>query len=266
LSLRPAYHFDEHWFAKARVDLEQELTDADDTTKKHQLVLSDVWLWGGLGELKLEELWDLKVGADLMLVLPLSQASQSQTLRLGVGPGVNVTKTFEVLKGLDIGFLARMSFYMRHYTTAQLDTPWISCGSPDSSSCGRFIQTGERNSASMLSLGPSVDLQITEDLSASLYFQIRRHELFALSDASVSTLGGFGTTADASKDVSARYEQLFIADVSYSLSKELSVSVGAYGVYPELAPDSSYRFPLFNRYTELYLDLTLKLDAILPPI
>ena len=46
----------------------------------------------------------------------------------------------------------------------------------------------------------------------------------------------------------------------------LGITVGASTTYPQLAPDSSYRTPVFNRFTEIYLDLTLDVAGLVSQI
>jgi hypothetical protein len=46
----------------------------------------------------------------------------------------------------------------------------------------------------------------------------------------------------------------------------LEVGLGYETVSPQLAPDSTYYNPFYNRYTTLYLDLRLEVDGLVAQI
>ena len=262
-SLRPEYHFDDVFFATLQVDVSQELTNADDTTTQHEFVLGDLLLTAGAGGVDLPiPVVDLVGGADILVTLPMSKASRAQTLTIGFAPGLSVRRHFDIFGGLDIGFSARFSYYFNRFTTAQLSTPWIACGSVDALTCGQYIHTGDRNAESMFTFGPSLEVEITDELKFSSSFQIRRSSLYAMSNATVPGATGPISTRDAAEDVSARWAELFVADLSYEINEQLSVSFGTFNSYPQLTPASSYRAPLFNRFSQLYLDLTVDIEAV----
>jgi hypothetical protein len=261
LWLRPEVHYGDYLYGAARLYLAQELTDADDTTKKREVFVSDLLVWLGAKEIPLP--LGLSGSADVMLTFPTSKASRAQTMVLGFTPGVGVSKKLDVLSGLTVGLTARGGFYFNRYTTTQLESPWVACASPDVVVCGRYVHTGERNAKSLLSAGPSVDLSITDELALSGFFLVRRYGLYDLADAAAGSLSGRVQPTDGAADVSVRYEELFILEATYDLTKTLQLALGAFNVYPQLAPSSSYRFPLFNRSTELYLSIAVKVDEVI---
>jgi hypothetical protein len=265
LSIRPEYHYGKNLYGRARLDLEQEFTNADETRQKHEVMVGDLWVWLGASKIELPFL-GLKGGADVFLTIPTSKASQAATMIMGVGPGLSLSRKFDVLNGLDVGVGARMNFYFNRYTTTQLEGPFVPCVSVDAAQCGRFVQDGERNAKNMLSVGPTIELAILEDLTVSAFYTIRRYGLYPIQQGTVSTQLGSASTSDIGGDVDARYLQLFVADVTYDLTKELSVSVGTFNLYPSLNPSSQYYTPLFNRFSQIYLDLTLHMDAVLDRI
>ncbi|MBI4816811.1 MAG: hypothetical protein HY791_11165 [Deltaproteobacteria bacterium] len=258
LSIRASYHFSELFGASAELGVSQELTDADDTTSKHEALLDDVVLRGTLGGISLA---GLELSASLSLALPFSKASAAESRIVAVSPALQVTKSFDVASGLELSLRTRATIFTHRYTTLQLDVPWARCDD-DSFECGSYRHTGDRNPASQLDLGGGVDLQVTEELGFSASYQVRRTQLYAIHEARVQTLTGPAQTSDARDDVSARYSHTFALDGTYSVSKELGVTLGLVTAHPQLKPDSTYRVPLFNRFTQLSLDLTVSLDEV----
>ncbi|MBW2263521.1 MAG: hypothetical protein JRG91_16290, partial [Deltaproteobacteria bacterium] len=97
---------------------EQELTNSDMTTKKHEVYWSDVaidWVWGGAAMIP---------GVDVMFTpkvrftLPASKGSQARTLYIALGPGFDFLKTFDVLGGITLQWAFRYTKYFNKYSGA----------------------------------------------------------------------------------------------------------------------------------------------------
>ncbi len=58
----------------------------------------------------------------------------------------------------------------------------------------------------------------------------------------------------------------YTIDISYSPLPYIGFSLGTSTLNPQLAPDSSYYAPFFNRYTQVYFDVTLTIDEVVQAI
>jgi len=90
LTLAPRYWFAPRAFVSARVSLDRELTQADDTTEKGQTLLSD----SNLGVGAILHSWDfgLTTFGSVGLRLPTSLASQARTMQAGASSTLALTQ------------------------------------------------------------------------------------------------------------------------------------------------------------------------------
>ncbi len=265
LGLSPQWHFAELFVASLSLSMEQELTRADDTNRAYDVVFSDLMLrFSPEKSLYTEENTGIRLGAGLGLQFPTSKASQAQTLMVGVTPSVNLSKRFDLLKGFTVRYGATLGLNWHRYTTAQRDAPTIMGCARSSSECAPYMNTGYRNTASSISHGPSLSLVPFDDLTLSVSYSLRRAELYDLGDADLSDRNGNKIgLVEFGKDPGARYSQSFRVEAGYKVLDALSLALGLATSYGDLAPDSSYRFPFLNRYSNLYLSATIDADAVL---
>ncbi len=257
LSFRPEWHFGETAAVRARFDMEKELTNSDDTTRYHELILGDVSL-EGTGQLFEERRTGIKLTGTLRAIGPLSKASQAQTLVVGFQSALGASRKFDVLSGLSVSYALGGGMNVHRYTTAQYDAPTIACQLADE--CARFVNTGLRNSHFSLNNGPTVALAVTPKLSITSVFLFRKSFLYALTPTSVSAATG-AVSPDPSNDVSVRSGQRFLVDLSYQVNDQLGVSFGMLSDYADLAPDGTLRTPFANRLTSFYFDLSVDLES-----
>jgi len=257
LELAPRYSFDDVWSVAAALEIQREVTEADDTTRDNETLLGDLGLRVNASRFAKIPWVGVDVSAGVGLTLPTSLASQGDTLLFAVAPSLRLSRTFEgVLDGLTIGYSARFTKFFHEFTTSELESPLIpGCFVGSSGSCDRFLNTGYRNVSFRMSNGLDVALDIVSWLSFSADFAIIVSWLHDdIEDERVSHV-----------ELEPQDERYALAaDVGLSARwwKPLEVRLGAATVNPQLAPDGSRYAPFFNRFTTLYLDLRLDIAAL----
>jgi len=260
LSLRPEWHFSEWFFTRFRFDLEQELTNSDYTTKKNEILWSDLFVEVGTRSFK-EPTTGIVLSGTLRLTAPISKVSASRTMLFGVSPGIFLTRSFDVLDGLVLRYAVRYSHRFFRSETGETDGHGIAgCRTP---SCEVFLSTGVRNSPWDISHGPLVILIPTRNLTLTTMLSFNRAALYDVADFHLDTGGGLEPVLPSEDDPNARYSRAFLVDLTWTAMPELFVSTGLTTFAPELAPDGT-RYPLFfNRHSMVYLSLGVRMDAVL---
>ncbi|AKU92186.1 hypothetical protein AKJ08_2573 [Vulgatibacter incomptus] len=260
LSLQPQWYFSNAFYARARFDLEQELTNSDYTNKKNELEWSDLSLELATTGWK-EETSGVRVSGGVRVALPLSKLSHAQTLKLGISPGLSLSRSFDVLSGLTVSYAGRFNGRIYDQTTAQTDGHGI-VGCNDGS-CDYLRNSGYRNSPWDIGHGPMVSVSPIDELSLTASLSFVRQQLFKLGTADVTLPTGNTHLDGADKDPSARYVRVFLVDATYTPFDGFWVSGGTSTMAGQLAPDSSDRSPFFNRFTMVYLGIGAEVDGLL---
>ncbi len=259
VTLMPQYAISNHFLGRLRFDLQQELTDSDYTTKKHETEWSDLFLeliylgWH-------ETVTDIRLSGSLRVGVPFSKISTAQSLLVSMSPSITASRSFDVLQGLNLSLTGRFNQRIYDATTGQYDGHGI-IGCADTS-CDPLRNTGFRNSPWDVSVGPSVTLRPVDDLILSANMAVGMQHLYALGDAEVPVSGGTEHLKPRSDDPNNRYISVFGLGVAYILLDELTLSAGVTTAGAQQAPDSTRRSPFFNRLTAFTFGLNLDVDAL----
>jgi hypothetical protein len=274
-TFKPRWWFDDHWYVGARLDVTRELTQADDTTFGGEAWLGDLLLTAGASKFYTIPVVGIDLGADLLLTTPTGKISQGQTLVLGLGPGVRVSRTFDLAGDFTVGYHVRFSSFFHRYTTSELESPRIPSCSSSGSGCDAFVNTnapdwqlaptsnpdsfvntGVRNTQFRVQHGIDLAYEPLEWLALGTGFENIIDWLYSASfDAPDISL-------DNDKPSDQRWASSFYFEVTFTPIKALEVGVGYETISPQLAPDSTYYNPFFNRYSTLYLDLRVEVDGL----
>jgi len=257
VELSPRYSFDDVWSVAASLEIQRELTQADDTTRRNDTLLGDLGLRVGASNFARIPVIDSNVSASLGLTFPTSLASQGDTLMFALSPSLRLSHTFSrVLDGLTLGYTLRFTKNFHEYTTAALESPSVpGCFVGDSGSCDRFLNTGFRNVSFRVSNGFDVSLDLNSWLAFSADFGIYVswvHDNIDDERVSYTEL----------EPMNERYA--LASDLGFSARwwKPLEVRLGASTFNPQLQPNGDRFAPFFNRFTTLYLDLRLDVAAL----
>jgi len=264
-TLQPVWRFHDYVGLRLRLDVEQELTDADETVRRYEWMWSDLNVEVNAGKGYTEKVTGININGNLRLGLPVSKISRARTMFLALSPSLTISRKFPVLKGLTIAYSGRFTYQFHQSTTAQYDGTSLSCGDPDSAECERFTNTGIRNAQTVLVHGPSIRLDILDNLSFSVSYSLRRSGLYELDDYEVyDSASGIhlGTLSSGENDIDARYGQAFSAELAWAPIDMVGLALGFITVYSDLRQNGSYQTPLFNQFTNIYLNLSLDIDSV----
>jgi hypothetical protein len=259
LGILPEYHFNDLFFARAKFWLSQELTQSDTTTYKNEVELSDLWLDFGT-EGFTESHTGIKLSGEVRVTLPTSKTSQSIGRIMTVGPLASVSKKFDVLKGLTFGYVGRFTYRFNQFTTGQYQTPYLaSCGDPRGATCADFYSSGLRSVNYDVTHGLVASFMPHEKVSLDVVLWLQHAWLYPLAPAQSQFLGSQGLT---NTGTNVRNTTVFYLSGSYQLTKVFGLTLGAFTFTGEPTTDGNYLNPFFNRYTTLYLEAGVDVEAV----
>jgi len=254
VSVAPRWAFAPWLSLSASIAATHEVTDADGTTYSNETMLSDTGLALGLSGAKIPGV-GVGVSGGLKATFPTSLASRAQTLQVGITPSLRLSKRFGLLEGLTLGYGGSVRINAHGYTTSARQAPRIaSCRGID---CAEFLNTGVRNSQYQTANTVSLGLGLTKWLGLSSSFGVYTSHLYPGQ-----------TVPEVSHIPTAPTDTRYA--VSYGLSARigpfagLTTSIGASTFNPQLAPNSTYYRPFYNRYTQLSVDLSFDLSSLVP--
>ena len=203
---------------------------------------------------------DIAVSADLALQVPTSKVSRARTLALGIGPGVRLSRSFDLLGGLSVGYSLRAQPLIHRTTTAELETPLIPGCSASNGGCDAYLHSGVRNAQFRLQQLFYVSARMLDWLSLSVTYGLWIDWLYPIDieDPRIS--------AETIEPQNRRYASVWEVEVLFSPMKALKIGVGTSTLGPQLAPDSSYYNPFYNRYTTIFVDLHLDVAGLISQI
>jgi hypothetical protein len=259
-SFRPSWWFSDRLYVRANLALVREITEADDTTYADETLLGDLVLTAGYAPVVTIPVVDISVSADISLQVPTSKVSQARTLALGIGPGVRLSRSFDLLSGLSVGYSLKAIPLFHQNTTAELETPLIPGCSASGGGCDAYLHTGVRNAQFRLQQLFYVSARMLDWLSLSVTYGLWIDWLYPIDidDPRIS--------ARTIEPQDRRYASVWEVEVLFSPIKALKIGVGTSTLGPQLAPDSSYYNPFYNRYTTIFVDLHLDVAGLVSQI
>ncbi len=256
LELMPQWHFNDWLFARARFEIGQELTLADDTEYVREVVFSDITADVGTSGWQ-EPKTGIRISGDLRLTAPTSKMSWAQTKVFSVGPRLALSRSFPVMQGLSVRYEGRYTRRFHRYTTQQTEAPrLIACTDVDTLDCLNNDNTGRRNVMQDVVHGASVSFQPMEKLSFATALMFSHGFLYRLTPSDLPRANPF-----ADPNV-VRFSSVFSLGASYQIADALNLGAGVLTISPR-GEDGSYRQPFFNQFTTLYLDLGVDFEALL---
>lgn len=257
LEVSPRFWFDDVWSVGASLEVQREITEADDTTRADETQLGDLALRFTASRFATIPGLGAELTASLGFAFPTSLASQGQTMLFSVSPSLRLGWTFrEVMSGLSFGYTARFTKLFHDYTTGELESPVVpGCFAGSSGSCDRFLNTGVRNTSYRMANSLDASLAFTDWMSMSASFGVVVSWLYEdVEDERV--------TFQELEPQDERYALVADLGLTFQPTNPLSISIGASTFNPQLAPDGSRYTPFFNRFTTLYLDLRVDVAAL----
>ncbi len=257
-SIRPRYYLWKGLYLGLRWDLEQELTDSDSTTKKRQVMWSDVIIdlnWSNAYKIPAI---DFIINPKIRIALPASLESQARTQYLSLGPGFDLVRIFDVWGGITIWYAFRYTKYFNQYSSALSEEPVLNC--PEKGPC-RYDVMGPQNPSHQFLNDFIFEIRPLDQLYISVTVEIRNYLLYELSDAEYETAGG--TQTKDHEGTSHRGYMWYLFEIGYDVLPYLTLALGTSTYNPMLSPESEYYAPFFNRYTNIYFDVAIDIDGMI---
>jgi hypothetical protein len=247
--VQPRWYFTDHIYARGSASLSHELTESNWTTDADETVWGDAALAVGSTSLFADPWLGLGFSAELAARFPTSKASQAQTLVMGADASVGVRRGFDLPVKITVGYGLKLGRDFHRFTTAEREAPLIAgCSGAE---CARHVNVGVRNARTKMSHTLSLGLGFTDWLSLGAGAGVHTQWLYPGADP----------------DERVNLQTQAPTDSRHFLSGEVGLTVGPFaGVSlglgaatfnPQQKPDSSDRLFFFNRYTQLYFDLSL---------
>lgn len=255
LTMAPNVNLSPKFFVRGNLTVSREFTDADWTTYNQETMLSDTTFTLGYRAFRFPDL-GLMWNFDTQLGLPTSKASQARTLNATTALGSQLI----FFKG---NFFAVASFraskFWNSYTTSETETPWVKNCRELSSGCDPYLNTGVRNAEFRIVTVASTGYTVVPWLTLNLTGGVISDLLYKNS-----TQDATGGIAVAPKGDSPNYREFMYYSVSadFRVHPSVTLSVGTDTFNPQLAPDSTYQKPFFNRLTTLFFDVTFFPDRL----
>jgi len=258
LGLSPRWWFSESVYVQGRFSLTRELTDSDSTTLQGETVPSDLRLRLGAANLVRVPGIGLDVSATFDVVAPTSPVSRARSLMTAVAGGLTLKRKFSWLEGVSFAYSFQFQKGFHEFTTSQYEQPVIA-GCSNALECSELTHTGVRNSSYRMVHSLSLNVGILPWMSAFVSGGIIGDTLYDLStDQSVSN--------EAQNPQNTRYLGHADMGLTFTPMRSFAVTLGVSTVHPQLAPDSSFYSPVFNRYTMTYLDISLDIAGLVSQI
>jgi len=264
LTISPRYYLSDEFFVSASWSLEQELTDSDWTTKKREIVWSDLFVdvgWIGWQEPTSQ----IRITPTLRIGLPISQVSAASTQILSLAGSVRLSRNFSVLQGLNVSWSGRWTQRFHDSTTPVKDETGV-VGCEVDSTCDAaesFANQGYLNAWGDLSTGPSLVLSVFDGFRLNADMRVGKSFLYDNADGSVEVMGEERKAPSSAyaRDFDGRYNTYFGLGAAYDIWPELTLSAGVSTPSPQLGADGERRSPFFNRYTQIGFGVSLDVDV-----
>jgi hypothetical protein len=237
--------------------LSRELTESDSNTYADETLFGDVSLTLGAAKFATIPGIGIDLSASLGLIAPTSKAAKSKTMLFGLRPGLSLSKSFDVLAGINLGYSFGFSKFFYESTTAQSEETAISNCSTSPGGCEEYQNTGFRNASWGLSNAFSLSIAFIDQLSLDVSFGLKHSFLYEQKEQDPMV-----EDSEYSNDKDIRYGMMYGLGLTATPIPALSIGLGAETGNPQLKADATYERPFFNRNTVVYLDLILSIDGL----
>ena len=258
LSLRPAWKLNDSIGLSARFDVNTELTTPNATNRR--VMIGDLSVSSSFGNLLTIPGADIGVSASTSLTFGTSPYSISAGKLGGISGSLTLSRAFEVMQGLSLSYTVSTGHdvythtsgsTLSHVLLTDCSTTGDDIDDRDPNCSGEEeIHNGVPNRWLGVSQTASVGLKLTEMFSLSAYYLAAyEFQYDTVEDAEISNGVDDPTTISYSNGAGFT--------LSAAVLPYMSVRTGVRSNHPQLDPNSQYYTPLFNRFAQWFLDVTL---------
>jgi hypothetical protein len=255
-------------FTQLRAIFEIELTTSDDTDRRHQWQVADLWLdFVYKPEFLTIPKLNIKASPNMRFVLPTSDESIARSMVMAIAPGFNLTREFKLHKGkyfnrLDLAYMFKYTKYFYKYANAQINAT-LGCGDYFRPECEH---SGRRNPSHNFMNGFDATLQITNKLSFDFFAAFFNTLLYPLQETTVDVGNGAPPLVLGPTTMNHTAKAWFMMTIAYEVLDWMSLSAGTSTYYGQLNVNSSYETPIWNRYTNLFVWMTIPVDKFVDQV
>jgi hypothetical protein len=240
ISIDPRWRWSDRIILIAHLGVETELTNSDTSTYEREPLLEDVFVQANYRLNKLPFL--IGANAGLRLILPASKNSWAREMYFGIAPSFTINRDLEIGENFILQPFAsvRTTFYATGSKSVILETPYIlNCAD-----CGEFDHAGGRTAWASFNETIGVNLALPYRLTGQVSVSWIQSLLYEPTDTEFDTQNDGPNT---------RYANIYVIDLGWDATKHIRVNGGFLTFNEQLAPDSTYYTPFFNRWTQVYL-------------
>lgn len=256
LHLAPMFAMGSHTQLKLDVLMSREFTNSDETTKRGEIVLDDIYLEASWQRLPRIPVVDIKVMPVLRLYVPSSEISKGRTLILGIRPGVNFLRTFNVFNGLTFEWRFAVRKDLHESTSLQAETPVVHPLSGSMRSAESFSNLGNRIVSFAIINAFFIELAFKKRFALLVGMAMSHGFLYPISDTDPRISYSSGS------DTRVRYKMEYVGELSYSPRRWIALALGFLTENYQLALDATYEAPFINRYTGIFFDIRLDVERL----
>jgi hypothetical protein len=235
-----------------------ELTNADDTTRNHEVQFSDTILTLA-AKVYTNKAVGFSFGVSGNVALPTSKASQARTMYFGAGLGAAAS----LKRGpFSLSYSSRGTGNVYRSQIGEIEHPWVQQCAGLSEGCDPFVTNGRRNAQVTLLNIASFSWSPKEWLGFSAGAGMIHSFLHSQQVSQVPVATGMASVGVGADNADMRVLMYWSLGAEVQVAKGVGIGIGAETYNPQLTLASQYEAPFINRYTSFYLDLQLDPDKI----
>jgi hypothetical protein len=267
INIAPQVWIGDHLHFGASVAAFGEWTEADSTTYAGEVLLSDLRLSAGLANLFTMPWLGISYSANAFAALPTSKGSQAATSIGSVGASLSLSRAFQIpyTAAAGLSYQLRADRFFHRYTPGERATSVLEGRCVGATEyCGIYASTGVRNVEWSLRHRVSASISPFQWLGASVSGGISKQFLYASKFQDDVYISYQPTNPTGLPDAGAdtRYGLSVVTALFVTPHPAVTVTVGTATNHGQLGADGRYRTPGFNRFTEIYSDVSLNIDGV----
>ncbi len=258
----PTVWIGNHINVGAYLDVTRELTQNDGSTYEGEWVMSDLWLTAGALNFWTIPFLGINLTATGNARVPTSKLSWANTMVTAVGGNFTMNRPFPVLSGLIFGGSVGGTKFFHRYTTGENESSLEEGGCFSVQYCGIFASNGVRNVDFSLQ-GRLFGMLIVDSwLGFFVDGRLIYNQLYPLVQKDPRVTFDPTNPDGRFAPVTGRYLTWTRASVFSTPHPAVTFFLSTSTLHPQLAPDGSYYFPVFNRFTQVNFDVQLNMGGI----
>lgn len=256
----PRWWFGDIVNVRGSFSLVREITNSNITTRRGETWPSDVRLGVGFHRFAVIPEAEIAFSGSFDVGIGASPISNARTMRAALLPSLRVSRGFDVLSGIGLGYTLGFAYYLNESQNPLYEESRLpGCVIPGE--CGAFDHTGVMNNEWRMTHSADLSVGFLEWLSLTAAFSyVQDHPFEVESDPRV--------TFEPIPPQAGNTRHFLALDFSLGFQpmKSLGITLGVSNEFPQLGPDSEKLAVFDAQYTSFYADITLDLAGLVTQI